>query len=74
MQEGNILRGKLNHLKLDNNTYGYRSLSNESEKRLDLNDLLKRVERDKNKNKKINLLIFSGATSAIIVFFFLLSF
>jgi len=69
-----MLRGKLSHLKLDNVTYEYRSLPDEAKKRLDLNDLLKRATIEKNKNKKINLLIFSGATSAIIVFFFLLSF
>ena len=69
-----MLRERLNHLKLDDGAYGYRSFSNESEKRLDLNVLLKRASREKNKNKKTNLLIFSGATSAVIVFFFLLSF
>ena len=44
-----------------------------SKKRLDLNDLLKRA-RDKEKNdKKLNLLIYSGTASVIVVFVLILS-
>ena len=67
------MRGKVSQARSDDVHYGYRSLSSETEKRLDLNDLLKRVAEEKNKNKKVNLLIFSGATSVVLVFLLLLS-
>ena len=47
--------------------------SSTSKKRLNLNDLLKRA-RDKEKNdKKLNLLIYSGTASVIVVFVLILS-
>ena len=42
-------------------------------KRLDLNDLLKRAKDQKKSDKKLNLLIYFGAASAIAVFVLLLS-
>ena len=54
--------------------YDYKSLSNNNTKRLDLNDLLKRAANEKNRSKKINLLIFSSATFVVLMFLFLLSF
>ena len=48
-------------------------LNSSSKKRLDLNDLLKRAKDQKNNDKKINLLIYSGAASVIAVFILFLS-
>ena len=67
------MRGKVSQARSDDVHYGYRSLSSETEKRLDLNDLLKRAAYEKNRNKKFNLLIFSGASTVVMVFFLLLS-
>ena len=44
-----------------------------SKKRLDLNDLLKRAKEQKESDKKLNLLIYTGALSAVVVFGLLLS-
>ena len=44
-----------------------------TEKRLDLNDLLRRLDDRKKNDKKINLLIFSGAASLVLVVFLVLS-
>ena len=67
------MRGKVSQTRSDDVQYGYRTSSSETEKRLDLNDLLKRVANEKSKNKKFNLLIFSGASTVVLVFFLLLS-
>ena len=67
------MRGKVSQARSDDVQYGYKLLSDKAKKRLDLNDLLKRVADEKNKNKKVNLLIFSGATSVVLVFLLLLS-
>ena len=51
-----------------------RNFSNSSsKKKLDLNDLLKRVKDQKKNDTKLNLLIYSGAASVIAVFILLLS-
>ena len=42
-------------------------------KRLDLNDLLKRAKNQEKNDKKLNLLIYAGATSVIVVFVLILS-
>mgnify|MGYP001384582430 FL=1 len=42
-------------------------------KRLDLNDLLKRAKDQEKNDKKLNLLIYSGAVSVIAVFVLILS-
>ena len=47
--------------------------SSTSKKRLDLNDLLKRAKDQEKNDKKINLLIYSGAASVIVVFVLILS-
>ena len=67
------MRGKVNQVKSYDNLYGYRPLTGTKDKRLNLNNLLKRIKDEEKKNKKLNLLIFSGATSAALVFFLLLS-
>ena len=68
------MRGKLSQVKSDDDLYGYRPLLNTTEKRLDLNNLLRRIKDEEKKSKKLNLLIFSGMISVILVFFLLLSF
>ena len=67
------MRGKVNQVKSYDNFYGYRPSIGIKDKRLNLNNLLKRIKNEEKKDKKLNLLIFSGATSAVIVFFLLLS-
>ena len=47
--------------------------SSTSKKRLDLNDLLKRAKEQKKSDNKLNLLIYTGALSAVFVFVLLLS-
>ena len=47
--------------------------SSMSEKRLDLNDLLKRVKDREKNDKRLNLLIFAGTLSVIVVFVLFLS-
>ena len=47
--------------------------SSTSKKRLDLNDLLKRAKDQEKNDKKLNLLIYSGAASVIVVFVLILS-
>ena len=42
-------------------------------KRLDLNDLLQRAKNQEKYDKKINLLIYAGAASVIVVFVLILS-
>ena len=67
------MRGKVNQVKSYDNLYGYRPSIGTKDKRLNLNNLLKRIKNEEKKDKKLNLLILSGATSAVIVFFLLLS-
>ena len=64
---------KTSEVRTDDDRYGYKALSDDTEKRLDLNDLLRRAADEKNRDKKVNILIFSLATSAVLVFFLLLS-
>ena len=68
------MRGKLSQVKSDDDLYGYKPLLDTTEKRLDLNNLLRRIKDEEKKSKKLNLLIFLGMTSVILVFFLLLSF
>ena len=65
--------GKVSQAKSDSERYGFKPLLEASKKRLDLNNLLKRIKDEEQKDKKLNLLIFSGATSVVLVFFLLLS-
>ena len=65
--------GKTSQVKFDGERYGFRSLTGTTKKRLDLNNLLKRIKDEEQKDKKLNLLIFFGATSIVLVFFLLLS-
>ena len=58
----------------DIDQYGYKTLSPEAKKRLDVNDLLKRVVEEKKKSNKANIYIFSIAACLIITFLFITSF
>ena len=53
--------------------YGYIKSAKTTGSRLDLNDLLKRMEDQKKDDKKINILIFFGVLVLIVVFFIILS-
>ena len=67
------MTGNASEVRTDDDRYGYKALSDDTKKRLDLNDLLRRSANEKNRNKKVNILIFSVATSAALVFFLLIS-
>ncbi len=64
---------KASQIKSDSDRYDYRPLLDTTNKRLDLNILLRRIKNEEKKNKKFNVLIFSGATSVVLVFLLLLS-
>ena len=53
--------------------YGYIKSVKTTGSRLDLNDLLKRMEDQKKDDKKINILILFGVLALIVVFFLILS-
>ena len=63
---------KASQIKSDSDRYEYKPLLDATKKRLDLNNLLRRMKDEEKKNKKFNLLIFSGATSVVLVFLLLL--
>ena len=53
--------------------YGYIKSVKTTGSRLDLNDLLKRMKKQKGDDKKINILIVSGVLVLTAVFFLILS-
>ena len=67
------MRGKVGQVKSDDDLYGYKPLSKTTDKRLNVNNLLRRIKDEEKKSKKLNLLIFSGSISVVLVFFLLLS-
>ena len=69
------MRERANRAEYDEEQYHVSELlhSSTSKKRLDLNDLLKRAKEQKESDKKLNLLIYTGALSAVVVFGLLLS-
>ena len=69
------MKERANQAEFDEEQYHAGELlhSSRSKKRLDLNDLLKRAKEQKKSDNKLNLLIYTGALSAVIVFVFLLS-
>ena len=69
------MRERASQVEYDEEQYHVSELlhSSTSKKRLDLNDLLKRAKEQKKSDNKLNLLIYTGALSAVIVFVFLLS-
>ena len=56
----------------DEDRYGYIKSVKTTGSRLDLNDLLKRMEDQKKDDKKINILILSGSLSVAVVIFLIL--
>ena len=69
------MREKANQVRYEEDQYhaGESYDSSMSEKRLDLNDLLKRAKDQEKNDKKLNLLIYAGAASVIVVFVLILS-
>jgi|TARA_Y100000310_G_scaffold265120_1_gene276001 hypothetical protein len=67
------MRGKTVQEKSDDNGNGYKTLLDTTEKRLNVNNILRRIENEKKEDKRFNLLIFSGVTVAVLIFLFLLS-
>lgn len=70
------MRGKIKEQHFDEDKYGYIKSSVERfapQKRLDLNDLLKRMKNQKKDDKKINVYIISGAASVALVVFLVFS-
>ena len=67
--------GKAKQIKTDGKSYGFRPLteSETSHSRLDLNNLLNRNHEEKIKSKKLNLFIFFGTSTVVLVFLALLS-
>lgn len=66
------MRRKTDQVKAD----GYQHSSGQlgaREKKLDLNDLLRRAKDEQKIDKKYNTLILSGAASVVVVFILLLS-
>ena len=66
------MRENVNRDQSDIDRYGYRPLESE-EKRLDLNDLLKKVKNERKNDRKNNMLIFSGVFTIVLVFVLFLS-
>ena len=67
------MRGKAKQVKSDDDQYGYKPSLITTDKRLNVNNLLRRIKDEEKKSKKLNLLIFSGSISVVLVFFLLLS-
>ena len=70
------MRGKTGGAESDKDEYGFSKIykSDTSVKsRLDLNDLLKRMKDQKKSDKKINVMILSGALGLFLVVFIILS-
>ena len=69
------MREKANQIRYEEEQYrfGKPDDSSTSKKRLDLNDLLKRAKDQEKNDKKLNLLIYFGAASVIVVFVLILS-
>ncbi len=56
---------KVSQVRSDTEQYSYRLET--PKKRLDLNNLLIRAKEEEKKSRKINLLVFSGATTVVLV-------
>ena len=67
------MRGKASQVKSYDDHYGYKPSLITTDKRLNVNNLLRRIKDEEKKSKKLNLLIFSGSISVVLVFFLLLS-
>jgi hypothetical protein len=67
------MKGKASQVKSDDDHYGYKPSLVTTDKRLNVNNLLRRIKDEEKKSKKLNLLIFSGSISVVLVFFLLVS-
>ena len=69
------MREKANQIRYEEEQYRFVKPDDSStlKKRLDLNDLLKRAKDQEKNDKKLNLLIYSGAASVIAVLVLFLS-
>jgi len=72
------MRAKVNQVEFDKDQLNYRDKRFESsfikERRLDLNDLIKRVKDEEKKSKKNNFYIFSAILSVGVIAVILLNF
>ena len=67
------MRENTNHDKSDMDNYGYRPYAT-VKKRLNLNDLLKKIDIQKKADKKKNLFILFGVISLFLIFYLSMSF
>ena len=69
------MREKANQIRYEEEQYRFVKPGDSSmlQKRLDLNDLLKRAKDQEKNDKKLNLLIYAGVASVIVVFVLILS-
>ncbi len=51
---------KVDRVKTDDELYGYKSLVETTDRRLNVNNILRRVKEQKKEDKKLNLLIFKS--------------
>jgi len=70
------MRGKASQIKSDEDQYGYRTIENNSiiNRRLNVNDLLRRAKEEKKIDKKTNFLILSSTLGLAVVVLLILSF
>ncbi len=64
---------KVSQARSETERYDFKPLLETPKKRLDLNNLLMRAKEEEKKSKKFNLLVFSGATTVVLVFLMLVS-
>jgi len=66
---------KVNHLETeDSRVHSQHKLETASRDRLDVNDLLNKRKKEKQLDRKTNVVIFSGATAAAAIIFLILYF
>ena len=70
------MRDKAGQIKSDEDQYGYRTIENNSviNRRLDVNDLLRRAKEEKKIDKKTNFLILSFTLGLAAIVLLILSF
>ena len=64
---------KVSQARSEAERYDFKPLLETPKNRLDLNNLLMRAKEEEKKSKKFNLLVFSGATTVVLVFLMLVS-
>ena len=69
------MREKANQIRYQENEYHTKKTYDnlKSENRLDLNVLLKRAKTEQKNDRRLNLLIYTGTISILLVFVFILS-